>query len=79
MLTGNDLLKAVQKLNPMAETTLKPHPPFTSVTFHKAYNAETHKGERYYAPTMIALDRRGQVWRNHQRLDETWAGWVLIP
>jgi hypothetical protein len=79
MLTGKDLLKAVQNLPSMTETTMKPHPPFTSVTFHESYNAETREGKRYFAPTMTALDRRGQVWRNWQRLDETWVGWVLVP
>jgi len=58
---------------------MNPHPPFTSVTFHEAYNAETREGKQHYAPTMTALDKEGQVWRNWQRLDDTWVGWVLVP
>ena len=63
----------------LTEPTMKPHPPFTSVTFHEAYNVETPTGERYFSPTMIALDKEGQVWRNGQRRDETWVGWILVP
>jgi hypothetical protein len=58
---------------------MNPHPPFTSVTFHEAYNAEGPTGQRYYAPTMTALDINGNVWRNFHTLNEVWAGWTLVP
>ena len=58
---------------------MNPHPPFTKVTFHNGYNAETHEGQRYFLPTMTALDENGNVWRNFQLLDGTWGGWVLVP
>ena len=58
---------------------MNPHPPFTKVTFHKGYNADTYEGQRYFVPTMTALDENGNVWRNFHRLDGEWNGWVLVP
>ena len=58
---------------------MKPHPPFISVAYSNAYNVEARQGLRYYAPTMTALDKSGNVWQTFQRSDDSWADWTLIP
>jgi hypothetical protein len=53
-------------------------PPFTSYSFHPEYVTEA-AGEivRHFA-SITALAKDGTIWRNHQKADETWAGWRQI-